>query len=132
VALQNVEGHVTIRTTHAEIAASNVTGSLEIDADHTEVAVSRVGALRLKTTHDDVAVRDVAGPVDVENQHGKIDVRLPLGQRYNITTEVNHGDVRIDRSFDRGPDGRAVNLRTSFDDIIVKPSAARSSDADPS
>jgi DUF4097 and DUF4098 domain-containing protein YvlB len=129
--MANIAGDVTIKTTHGDISATDVAGMFDVTAEHSEVKVTRVGSLRVTTSYDDVNATDVVGAVDVENEHGDIVLRLPVGPRYDITPTVDHGKVRIDNAFERpiASDSKAIpiTLKTTYDDIVVKPSGSRSS-----
>ena len=90
------------------------------------------GSCTVRTTFDDVRLVASAGQVGdvvVENEHGKVDVRLPIGGRYAFDTEVERGEVKIDPAFQRmvsaGVGSTRVMLKTSHDDIVVRPGAAR-------
>jgi DUF4097 and DUF4098 domain-containing protein YvlB len=129
-------GSLKVRTSYDAVRAREVAGAVEILADHGDVTVSEFGgSCTVRTTYDDVrlvASAGQAGDVLVENEHGKVDVRLPVGGRYAFDTEVERGEVKIDPAFQRmvsaGAGATRVVLKTSHDDIVVRPGAARSED----
>lgn len=133
VSLATIAGNASVKTTHGEVTAADVTGTLSVDAEHTSVEATRVGGLAIVTNFDDVKATDVAGPVDVRNEHGGIELCLPSNHTYRFDVpDVEHGDVRIDRSLQQATtdtDALSIVCRTSFDDIVIKPSGPRANAA---
>jgi hypothetical protein len=129
LSLEHIGGNVTIKTTHGDVSATDIAGIFDLTAEHSEVKVTRSGALRVTTSYNDVNVTDVAGAVDIENEHGDIVLRLPVGPSYRISPTVDHGKVRIDRAFEPSiaADSASIpiTLKTTYDDIVVKPSGSR-------
>jgi hypothetical protein len=130
ISLERIVGNVTVRTTHGDVSASDISGAVDIEAEHSDVTVSRAASLTVVTSFDDVTAADIQGPVRITNEHGAITVRLPVGPRYAIAPNVEHGRVRIDDAFqgmETGDQGAIpVTLDTTYDDIVVKPGGSRS------
>jgi DUF4097 and DUF4098 domain-containing protein YvlB len=131
-------GSLKVRTDHEDVRAKDVAGTVDVENDHGGVFVSNFQAdCSVRTSFDSVKLEAAgrqAGDVRVENARGKIDVRLPAGQAYRVEHEVERGDVRIDRAFEQAASGGTVYrvvLKTTHDDITVRPLAGRAGDKDP-
>lgn len=132
-------GALKIKTDHDDVRAKSIRGSVDIENDHGAVFVSGFEAdCAVQTSFDEVrleAARNQAGDVNVTNEHGEIDVRLPTEQAYRIEPTIERGDLRIDPQFEKAASVAATShrvvLRTTFDDIIVKPLTGRGDDRDP-
>lgn len=123
-----------VRTSHDDVVAKNVPGPVEIVNDHGDVRVSGFSAsCTVRTSYDSVRLEAGprhAGDIIVENEHGAVYLRLPVGQSYDFDPQVQRGDVRIDSAFGRavsaGVRSYRVVLKTSYDDIVVRPGAGPS------
>lgn len=129
-------GALTVETSYEQVEAREIAGAVNIQNDHGDVNVSEFAAeCSIRTSFDDVKLENSKAPVDgvyVENEHGKIYLGLPLGPEYAIDSQVSRGKVRIDPKFSvSSASNEAKNrivLKTSNDDIIVRPIAVQTAD----
>ncbi len=125
----NGVGSIKLVTSHDDVVVKNVEGAVEIANQHGGVVVDEFGGqCSVRTSFDDARLatsRAPAGPVNVETEHGGVELRLPVGPRYQFDTNVTRGQARIDPALSAAGGGAIcpVTIRASYEDVVVRPSA---------
>ncbi|MFG2328390.1 DUF4097 domain-containing protein [Streptomyces sp. NPDC048604] len=131
---------VTVRDENGDVTASGFTAPLTVTSDNGDVRVrDQRGPLELRSDNGDLhlesgtpgtltaasengdvtlAVRTAPQKVDAHADNGDVDIRLPGGAQYAVTTSSDNGDVSVDVPTD-GASAHKVSARSENGDVAV-------------
>ncbi|WP_406860688.1 DUF4097 family beta strand repeat-containing protein [Streptomyces sp. HUAS MG47] len=132
---------VTVRDENGDVTASGFTTPLTVTSDNGDVRVrDQGGPLELRSDNGDLqlvsgtpktlaassengdvalTVRTAPQKVDAHAENGDVDVRLPGGARYAVTSGSDNGDVSVDVPTDGGS-AHKVSARSENGDVAVR------------